>query len=121
VGQGGLGVLFVAREFVGGDAAVCGVEFAVRKIVEVLDDGLVETGDEASGAEVVVMNEVGGTAGVLGRGSLHALRLKSGHPQASETDNAVTDNLGTGIELPGRATRQELTSPAQLNHRTVTD
>jgi hypothetical protein len=42
--KAGFSVTFVACEFVGGDAAVCGVEFAVGKIVEVLDDRLVETG-----------------------------------------------------------------------------
>jgi hypothetical protein len=36
-------------------------------------------------------------------------------------NDAVTGNPGIGIELPGRATRQELTSLAQLNHRTVID
>jgi len=34
---------------------------------------------------------------------------------------AVIGNPSTGSELPGRATRRELTWPVQLNHRTVID
>src|SRR5271169_2010039 len=61
-----LGVAFFAGELVGVDAAVGGVEFAVGKIVEFLDGTLVEAGDEAGGAEVVSVDEVGGGVLVFG-------------------------------------------------------
>jgi len=66
VSQVGLGVVFVSGEFVGGDAGVDRVEFAIGEVVEVLDDALVEAGHEARGAEVVRVNKIGGAICILG-------------------------------------------------------
>jgi hypothetical protein len=52
------GVSLVAGEFVSVDAGIAGIEFAKRKVIEVLHYGLIEVRKQASGPEMIGVSKV---------------------------------------------------------------